>query len=360
MNIAFFFNDKIYPPKAGGTVHAYQIASNLTKRGHTVCSIFYDYPSPMLKNFRRSEFFKFLNFIDVVYVRLHGTFGQELYTLLKVLTFLKKPVVWEINAPLEEGLSMGRSALHVKTLAFLRKNLARTVNAATCVTKEIEEYAKAELKIKNTYVVPNGSDPELFTPAKRRNDLYKEQGGSFKVIWAGTTYFNWHGFDVIEKIARKIYEQDKGITFILIGDKKGVLSPNELPPNMFFMDKKGYLELPEYIASADLGLCFYHTQPGLRFYRSPLKLFDYMSCGLPVLATDIGQISEAVQNGKDGFLLKDNNIDDAVRHILFLKNNPALAQKMGQEGRKKVEEYYNWARAAEETEKVFRSVITKR
>ena len=92
--------------------------------------------------------------------------------------------------------------------------------------------------------------------------------------------------------------------------------------NVIILDQKKYSDMPPYIASADAGLCLYHNYRwNSKFYFSPLKLFDYMACGLPVIATKLGQISEVIKNKMNGILVNDNDIDEIIENILFLKNS---------------------------------------
>lgn len=117
--------------------------------------------------------------------------------------------------------------------------------------------------------------------------------------------------------------------------------------------------MPAYLASADAGLCIYHNYGWEgKFYFSPLKLFDYMACGLPVIATDAGQISDVIRHNQNG-LLVDNSIDQIINNILFLKNGPDKAKQIGLEARKNILNYYNWQRVGEETEQAFKSLLKR-
>lgn len=118
--------------------------------------------------------------------------------------------------------------------------------------------------------------------------------------------------------------------------------------------------MPRYIASADVGLCIYedidfYTQ----FYFSPLKLYDYMACGIPVIGTNVGQIRSVIEEQNNG-LLTDNTIDDIINKIIFLKNNPALANEMGLRGRKAVLDKYNWENTVLQTESILLEAIKNR
>ena len=150
---------------------------------------------------------------------------------------------------------------------------------------------------------------------------------------------------------------DKKILFFIITEEKNLDQYKPIPENIILIDPKKYFDLPPYIASADAGLCLYHN-PGLngKFHLSPLKLFDYMACGLPVIATDIGQISEVIEDKRNGILV-NNDLDKIIDNILFLKNHPEKAKQIGLEARKDIVNYYNWERVGEETENVLKSLI---
>src|SRR3989338_7298606 len=152
MNIGYLIKFKWHPPQGGAPAHAYQVATQLIKRGHHLHVIYYHHPNPVAKVYRQRELAQFLRNIDVLYIRVDGDFGYDIYTLLKFLRFKKLPVVWEINSPLEELLMRGKIEGHVKRLHRKRVFLAKFVDAAVCVSETIQEYARGALKIKNTYV----------------------------------------------------------------------------------------------------------------------------------------------------------------------------------------------------------------
>src|SRR3989338_5585428 len=109
MNIGYLIKFKWHPPSGGAPGHAYQVACNLVKRGHQLHTIYYHYPNPLVKTYRQRQLFQFLNAIDVLYIRVDGDFGYEIFTLLKLLRLRRLPVVWEINSPLEELLLRGKT-----------------------------------------------------------------------------------------------------------------------------------------------------------------------------------------------------------------------------------------------------------
>jgi glycosyltransferase involved in cell wall biosynthesis len=127
--------------------------------------------------------------------------------------------------------------------------------------------------------------------------------------------------------------------------------------NMIVVDEMEYDALPPFIASADVGLCLYYQCDWHKtFYFSPLKLFDYMSSGLPIIATDAGQIGRVIENGSNG-ILTDNDAADVAEKILHLKRAPNERKKLGERARMDVCNYYNWTRAAMDTESVLMNMV---
>lgn len=359
MNIGYLVSFKWYPPQGGPAVHAYQVAHQLAKRGHTIKTMSYWHEAPDIEVYRQRELLQFLRDIDVLYIRLHGDWAFEKWTLLKVLKFFRLPVVWEINSPLEELITRDmRTEQQVRSLNAKRKFLSKLVDAGICVSTTMKDYATDYLGIKKAYVVPNGSDPKQFSPEKKDFLVYKEHQNYFKVLWSGSAGYGWQGITIISEVAERVYTLDKDIVFILITNKQHLKEYNVFDKNVLVMDEKKYMDLPPYIASADAGLCLYQNYGwNGRFYFSPLKLFDYMASGLPVIATDLGQISEVITHKENG-LLTDNKIDHVAEHIVFLKNNPQVAKSLGDKARESVQEYYNWERVAQETENILKSVIS--
>ena len=333
----------------------YQITWKLAQRGHTIISHRRNQAVPYITYYRTRKLLEFIKDCDVIYARVDGAYGKEAYSLCKVLALFSRPVVWEINAPLEEYLVLGHSRQTIIFLNAKRRKFAKLVDAAICVSEEMKDYAEGFLGIKNAYVIPNGSDELMFSPEKRSAAVYKPLQTQFKVLWSGSPKYPWQGINIVRDVAKKTYTVDKDIAFILIGRKQDFGFPME--ENMIVVDEMEYDALPPFIASADVGLCLYYQCNWYKtFCFSPLKLFDYMSSGLPIIATDTGQIGRVIKNGSNG-ILTDNDAADVAEKILHLKRAPNERKKLGEIARMDVCNYYNWTRAAMDTESVLMNVV---
>jgi hypothetical protein len=78
------------------------------------------------------------------------------------------------------------------------------------------------------------------------------------------------------------------------------------------------------------------------FYFSPLKLFEYMACGVPVVAAATGQIAEVVQDGATGFLYPPGDLEALTAACDRLLADSALRRRLGQAGAKVIHSRYTW------------------
>lgn len=76
----------------------------------------------------------------------------------------------------------------------------------------------------------------------------------------------------------------------------------------------------------------------------PVKLFEYMSAGLPVIASDFPLWREIVEEAQCGLLVNPLDPLEISKAMVWLIENPESAKRMGDSGRKAVENRYNWSK----------------
>lgn len=75
--------------------------------------------------------------------------------------------------------------------------------------------------------------------------------------------------------------------------------------------------------------------------------------GVPVVASNVGGIPEAVKNGETGILVEPKNPQAIADTVLYLIQNPEIRRKMGLAGRKYVEENFDWQKNVDEMERLY-------
>ena len=98
-----------------------------------------------------------------------------------------------------------------------------------------------------------------------------------------------------------------------------------------------------YLNSA-IGMVLIDYVPNINYKHGSMgitKIFEYMSYGLPIIATDLDVWKKFVPQNC-GICVNPNNVDEITRAIKYLISNPKKTIEMGKKGRKLVEEKYNW------------------
>ena len=97
----------------------------------------------------------------------------------------------------------------------------------------------------------------------------------------------------------------------------------------------------EVLSRSMAGLVTYLPLPN-HIDAQPNKMFEYMSAGLPVIASDFPLWREIIQDNNCGLLVNPLAPAAIAKAIDYLVENPKEAQRMGENGRKAVEVRYNW------------------
>ncbi|BCD67952.1 glycosyltransferase family 4 protein [Nitratiruptor sp. YY09-18] len=94
-------------------------------------------------------------------------------------------------------------------------------------------------------------------------------------------------------------------------------------------------------------------------YSQPIKMFEYMSAGIPVIASNFSLWKEIVEKGNCGICvdpLSPKEIANAINNVL---GNDKIAKNMGENGRKLVENKYNWKSEEKKLFELYIKIIEK-
>jgi len=151
---------------------------------------------------------------------------------------------------------------------------------------------------------------------------------------------NWWGKTKELMILPKVLEFFPNVTFYWVGDgpyTEKVLSVLNKYKNFVYIGSLDYPDkVREYLSDIDI----YALITGMDL--APLTLKEAQLMEKPVIATDVGGVSEMMQDKKTGFLVTEGDHLDLIQKISLLLNDKELAEKMGREGRKFVSDTFSW------------------
>lgn len=92
----------------------------------------------------------------------------------------------------------------------------------------------------------------------------------------------------------------------------------------------------------------------------PVSLIEAQACGLPVIATRVGGVSEALRDNESGFLIPERDTAALADRLTYLAGSAELRQKMGLAGRQFVEREYSLDKCTDTIMAIYERVQTKK
>jgi glycosyltransferase involved in cell wall biosynthesis len=260
------------------------------------------------------------------------------------------PVVLEVNSPMAfERKNLVKDMMFLPVLPQLIERLnMKLTDAMVVVSKHLKEYFVARgIPAEKITVIPNGVDVSRFSPATSGERIVQKYGLDGKVVlgFVGSFHY-WHGMENILKLIEHTRESRTQVAYLLVGDgplKKQVdefIAEKQLEKHVILTGYVPHQEVPEHVAAMDILLAPYPKMDF--FYFSPLKIFEYMAAGKPVIASRIGQIAEIIRHEESGLLYAPERIDDLLSTSTRLIDNPEERQRLGKAARQTILDSYTW------------------
>jgi len=231
------------------------------------------------------------------------------------------------------------------------KLLLHSVDAIICNSRGTEKKFQ-ENGFKNTLSAPNGVDLHDFEDqpgtVKLRNELGLPLDKKI-AMYVGHLY-EWKGIDVLLDCA-ELMKVKKDLFFAVIGGTekdikkyRKIIEDKKLK-NIVFFGFKNKKIIPQYLQSADIMLLpNVPVSAESSEYTSPIKLFEYMASGRPIVASNLPSIREVLDE-ETAFFCQPGNAEDLNKKITQVLNDLVNAHLKADAAREKVREY-TWEKRA--------------
>jgi glycosyltransferase involved in cell wall biosynthesis len=125
-----------------------------------------------------------------------------------------------------------------------------------------------------------------------------------------------------------------------------------------FVGPVPYAEVPRYLARADAALLPLAEGAEAREFTSPLKLFDYLAAGAPVVAADFPTIREIVRDGENGLLFQPGDAASLAEVLRRLGAEPELGGRLRQAALATARDF-SWERRAQRLDSAFQAALRR-
>lgn len=263
-------------------------------------------------------------------------FIYERYSLLSTaLADSQLPGVLEVNAPLIDEQKKHRVLVLEDQAQAALQAQAQAARLVVAVSDQVGSWVQQAVPQAKVITVANGVSINRIRPSA-------EAAGLPIVTFVGTLK-PWHG--VADLISAAALAQEKWQLRIL-GDGPEFQALKEQAQQLgLTVDFQGAIspeEMPQRLAGSALGVAPYPAaSQEEEHYFSPLKVYEYLAAGLPVVATSIGQIPDIIQGA--GLLVPGSDPQALAQAIDQLVANPDLRARYGARARQLAEEKHSWS-----------------
>ncbi len=280
--------------------------------------------------------------IEVLRTRPDLVYGRCLWGVW-MASILGFDVILEMHFPLEQ---MTRREKQFFFKLTQRKRLRHLV----VISHALKEMIKDDVFGKKIIVAHDGAD---LTSQDIQADITGKNGDRTNVGYLGHLYPG-RGIEIILKMAAVLPDID----FHIIGGTEDDIKTRKrgLKENNIFLH--GFVPpslTNSYIRNYDILVMPYQkkvTISGDKFsdtsrWMSPLKMFEYMASGKPIIASDLPVLREVLEHGRNAILVAPENIDGWVSAVQYLTENKEASEKLAHQALIDLKQFYTWEKRAQ-------------
>jgi len=259
------------------------------------------------------------------------------------------PAVLEVNAPIVDYPGSAKSRLDrsllIEPMRRWRERICRLTDLFVAPTREI---LPRWVDKSSVLQIEWGANVHQFRPDPPGSPPFTRDPDRITCVFAGA-FRSWHGVVHLAAALSRLHSSgDHRFGAILIGDGPERAAAEHAArdvPGVLFTGAIPHDRMPACLAAADIGVAPFdplkHAPLRLGFYWSPLKIFEYMAVGLPVVAPALPRLKRLVENKLEG-LLYDPSDPRALDRALVALADEGVRRRMGAAARTRVVRDFSW------------------
>ena len=332
-----------------------------------------NFPHKYLPVWLRKSKFKFFEyevqlglflFFSIIKKRPHFIYIRKgfLTILPAVLSrFFKIKCVLEVNGFVgdEVQFGFGLPGYIAQLFAYLERLTCRLADKIITVTNGLKQIIVEVHKIDaaKIQVISNGVNTDRFKPAEKKED---------NIIYLGFigNLVPWSGLEYLINSLPQIITQYPQVKCLIVGEGTIRKQLEKLAASLAILEAVIFVgsvrpeQVPGYINRCHICYLPAIRQRNVRIGISPLKLYEYLACGIPVIVTDISGMEVVTAQGV-GLVVESENSSALTKATLELLGNPESRAEMSRKARHLVEREFSWEKISREILTVVESINRK-
>jgi len=306
----------VSPNQGKKNINCYQVSKNQ--------SLFISLPRAVLDIHKKNK-------VDVIWINRYA-YILPMFLIAKII---KAKLICEIHGPERKEMMLFSHSIKKIIYNFIYKineYAIKLSDKVIVVEKNLSRWLENELKVINNKIIFIGNYPDLtiFKPDFKKNK-------SFIIGYLGTLQRGR-----IDPLYNLI-EKKKKYNYSIIGegeDRQRILNYQKKYKNIYYHSENNYETIPFYIKKFNLGIVI-SLDSNIEFSEKgpPMKLFEYLACGIPVLAINLLDIKSLLEENGLGLVVDSNDLEMGIEKIrkkyFWYRNNVIKFRKI-------MKENYSW------------------
>jgi len=314
------------------------------------------FPEPFTFGIRANRFLRNkIRKYDIVHDNQSLSYGiRSINKYIPTIATIHHPITVDRDLAVKAASSFWKKIKQIRWYSFIsmQKRISRTLSHIITVSKSARDDISRDFKIplQRFRIIPNGINTDLFCPVpeiKRKRD---------RIIVTNSADTPLKGLDYLLKAIAEISRTRSNIRLIVVGTPKKNGGIEKLIRKLGigeFVTFTGRISNDEFVRQ--YAKAFLAVVPSV-YEGFGLPAGEAMACGLPVVSTTGGALSEVV--GDAGILVPPADSRALAGAVTAILDNPEVAEKMGRAGYERVHKLFTWKRAAEMTVEAYRETIS--